>query len=292
MFGPMKTIGGKAQGFTLVELIVVIVLTGIIGVSIVVFFKPALDGYFDAQRRALLTDLADTALQRISRDVRSAVPNSIRTYSGGGATCFELLPTSTGGRYRMGPDIDDTHDPDTPLDITQQVTAFDVLSPLSSVPQANDWVVIGNQSVSDLYGTTETRAQLTADPEGGNGVREALLTVASHQFPTSYDGGRFVVVPDNGGEPAVIYVCSGTGVDANGNGTGTLFRATRGIGSALTACPAGGAVLSRRISNCSFIYDPNHGATQQSGYLWMQLELQEAGERIALVYGSHVSNVP
>lgn len=273
------------RAFTLVELIVVMVLTGIIGVSMLVFFKPTVDAYFDARRRAEMTDMADTALQRISRDVRSAVPNSLRTV---GTDCFEFLPTSAGGRYRLGADIASAAD--QPLDISQPVTAFDVLSPLNTVPAINDWVVIGNQNTNDVYAGA-TRAQLTA-VGGGNAVREAALAVGSHQFPPGYEGGRFVVVPDNGGAPAVVYVCSGAGVDAAGNGTGTLSRVTRGFSGALASCPAGGATLATRVAACNFIYDPNHGATQQSGFIWLQLELRESGESVAMAYGVHVSNVP
>ena len=274
------------RAFTLVELVVVIVLTGIIGVSMLVFFKPTIDAYFDARRRAELTDLADTALQRISRDVRSAVPNSLRT---AGTECFEFLPTSTGGRYRSGPDIVSAV-ADQPLDISQPVTAFDVLSPLSTLPAIGDWVVIGNQNTNDVYVGT-TRAQITA-VGGANAVREATLTVGSHQFPPGYEGGRFVVVPNNAGAPAVVYVCAGAGVDGAGNGTGTLSRVTRSYSAVLAACPTGGATLVTRVSACNFIYDPNHGATQQSGFISLQLELREAGESVAMAYGTHVSNVP
>lgn len=276
------------SGFTLVELIVVIVLTGIVGVSVAFFFRPAIDAYLDARRRAELTDLADTALQRMSRDVRSAVPNSIRTASGVGNTCFELLPTSTGGRYRMVADIASAVD--QPLDITQPVTAFDVLSPMNTVPAVNDWVVIGNQNTNDVY-TGATRSQITA-VGAGNAVREAALTVTSQQFPPGYDGGRFVVVPNNGGLPAMVYVCSGAGVDAAGNGTGTLTRVSRAFAGTLAACPAGGAILATRVSACVFNYAPNLGATQQSGFVELQLELREAGESVSMAYGAHVSNVP
>ena len=60
------------RGFSLVELIVVIVITGIIAGVMAVFLQNPVKGYVDAVRRADLGDTADTALRRIAR--RLALP--------------------------------------------------------------------------------------------------------------------------------------------------------------------------------------------------------------------------
>ena len=83
----------KMRGFTLVELVMVIIITGVLAAALTVFMKPAIDSYFDTRRRADLTDMADTALRRMSQDIRSAVPNSIRSVT---ASCFQLVPTIAG----------------------------------------------------------------------------------------------------------------------------------------------------------------------------------------------------
>jgi MSHA biogenesis protein MshO len=50
--------------------------------------------------------------------------------------------------------------------------------------------------------------------------------------------------------------------------------------------------LSRSEAGCTFIHDPNQGATQQGGFVWLRLELSRAGESAALAHGVHVDNVP
>ena len=281
----------RTRGFTLIELIMVIMITGIIAGSLTVFLRPAIDSYFDTRRRADLTDMADTALRRMSQDIRSAVPNSVRSVS---ATCFQLVPTITGGRYRMASDtVNDTPAPlpctpsancSAPLDVTRATTEFDVLSPMATAPAKDDWVVIGNQNSTDVY-TGTGRAQMSADPttpRTSDGLRR--IAVASTPFPSGYDGGRFVVVPN--ATTTIYYSCSG----------GILYRGTTNNFATVdsTACgtATGAAVVATDVANCTFVYNPNQGATQQSGFVWMRIELSRAGESAALAHGVHVDNTP
>jgi prepilin-type N-terminal cleavage/methylation domain-containing protein len=67
------------RGFTLVEAIIVMVLTGVLAGVMVLFIRQPVQNYVDAAGRAGLTDTADLALRRMARELRSALPNSIRT---------------------------------------------------------------------------------------------------------------------------------------------------------------------------------------------------------------------
>ena len=80
-----------------------------------------------------------------------------------------------------------------------------------------------------------------------------------------------------------------------GVGTGTLYRLTRAFNAAYPAgCPstAGAAVLATRVKSCRFVYSPTAGATQQSGFVSMQLELERNNETVSLLLGAHVMNAP
>ena len=288
------------RGFTLIELVVAIVIFSLLAATIAVFYRPAFESFLATRSRAELGAQAGQALQRMQSEVQSAVPNSIRTP---GAACFELVPTRAGGRYRRAADTVNDSGPgctpgascSAPLDTAQATTVFDVLSSLSATPAVGDFVVIDNQNPGDVYaGANRAAVSAVATPAAAFGRHR--LSVASTQFPTGYDGGRFVVVP--AAQRAVFYVCSGADgtLDGNGDGKGTLFRLMNyGFNPAYpAACPStsGGAVLATQVRSCRFVYDPSQGATQQHGFVSMQIELARRNETLSLLFGAHVLNTP
>ena len=105
----------RLAGVTLIELVVVITITGIIAVVLGTFIVRPIEGFRDTVRRAELVDAAEMALRRTARDIRRALPNSVRirdslgnvdnvTCTVPGVTCaIEMLNTVDGGRYREGP---------------------------------------------------------------------------------------------------------------------------------------------------------------------------------------------
>jgi MSHA biogenesis protein MshO len=105
----------RVTGVTLIELVVVITITGIIAVVMGTFIVRPIQGYQATVRRAELVDAAEMALRRTARDIRQALPNSVRvrdslgnvnnvTCNAAGVTCaIEMLNTVDGARYREGP---------------------------------------------------------------------------------------------------------------------------------------------------------------------------------------------
>jgi MSHA biogenesis protein MshO len=291
------------KGFTLIELIMTLAIVGICASALVAFIRPSVNAYLDVRNRSSLTADAQAATRTIAQDVRSAVPNSIRTP---GPLCVETVPTTSGGSYRTEPDsVNDTPagcsagstcsaSVDTSSSATTSV--FDVLSTLQSTPAVGDQVVINNQVASQVH-SGSNRAAITSvsTPRSTDGTLR--LGIAPTQFPLGYTDGRFVVVPASG---PVTYVCDGADgtVDANGDGKGILYRRTNyGFSPTLSSCPAsaslsGAAVVARRVKSCTFSYSPNQGATEQNGYLSIAIELTRNNETVGLVSGAHIDNAP
>ncbi|MHB1334013.1 MAG: prepilin-type N-terminal cleavage/methylation domain-containing protein [Sulfuriferula sp.] len=269
------------RGFTLIEAIIVITITGIIAGMVAVFIRAPVQGYFDSARRAELTDIADTAQRRISRDLRLALPNSVRV---NGGNYLEFLQTSGGGRYRVAPD---NSGGGNVLDFTQPTTTFDVLGPpVTKVPGEMNLVAVYNLGIPDADAYQQPAVNTSPMSTGGNTV----TLVNPFKFPFASPANRFQII-----SYPVSYVCAGVGKDASGNGTGTLTRYwsySIQPGQPTSFPPnTPSALLAKNVSNCSFTYDPQV-ITQRAGLVSAWLEVTQSNESVSLYYEVHVSNVP
>jgi MSHA biogenesis protein MshO len=289
----MRTLHKQDFGFTLVEMIIVIVITGIIGGIVAIFLKAPVQGYVDSARRAELTDIADTAMRRMARDVRTAVPNSVRVAACAG-TCVEFLPTKDGGRYRAQLRPDGTGDV---LNFGVPDGRFDIVgSPINFA--ANDYIVVGSTQSSGKPPYDQT---VTGVLRAYTGAALAQQTV--NFFNTALPvwaelpSQHFYVV--DGAQQAVTYACvtadgSACAIDPpiNGNGTCRLMRYWGyNFTGAQVNPPAGGtsAILADHVSACAIVYDL---PSQRFGLLAVRLTLTSGGESVSLYNEIHVNNAP
>ena len=276
------------RGFTLVEAIVVIVITGIIAAGVAVFIRAPVEGYVDSVARAELTDAADTALRRLSRDVNAVLPNSLR--QGPGAACIEFLPTLGGGRYRVAPRADGTGNI---LDFTQNDPSFDVLAQNGLPPTGgfgNSSVVVYNLGIpgANAYDPNDrNRAAINAGASNAG-----LITLAAaNQFPFRSPGNRFQVIQN----ASVVYYCAGN----------AIWRASRalpaGVLAAPAACPqadfAGATMLVGNVDCAQSSFAYNAAVSQRNGILALTLVLTQPASRginetISLYQEVQLDNTP
>lgn len=87
----------RAQGFTLVELIIVIVLLAIVSTISVQFIGLSTQGAIDTGARQQRSLAGVVISEQISRALRNAVPTSVRTSADG--SCIEWFPTVAASVY-------------------------------------------------------------------------------------------------------------------------------------------------------------------------------------------------
>ena len=292
----------RHHGFTLVELILVIVILGVIGGMVAVFMRGPIDAYFASARRAALTDVADTTVRRIARDVRKSLPNSVRMAVAGN-TCIEFIPTKTGGRYRADSSA-------FGLDLTTPDSIFNMLSQNSLLPAdqriaAGDLISVYNLGITgaDAYNRDNLAAVSAVTPEtAAPNVETTITLTAATRFPLSSGNQRFHVIPNS--ENVVGYACTNVGTSSAGQGTGTLSRYTVSLAAAYgqpATCPAAlpvagsgrivaVAALANNVSSCSFDYS---GADlQRNALLRIALQMTDQNESVSLYHEVHVNNTP
>ena len=131
----------KEHGFTLIEIVIVIIVVGILAVVVGLIIQGPLRASVDTGRRAELVDLAEAALTRVTREVRLSVPNSVRIATVGSSVSLEVLRSLDGGRYRGAPSNTLTLPAcgavpsGDPLEFTCPDTVFDVLGQLPRLAQ-------------------------------------------------------------------------------------------------------------------------------------------------------------
>lgn len=80
----------KSSGFTLIEMIVVIIILGVLAAGISTFVSLSTQIYTESTAREQLVSSARFAVERLNRDIRNALPNSLRLTNVN--QCLEFTP--------------------------------------------------------------------------------------------------------------------------------------------------------------------------------------------------------
>lgn len=271
----------RMQGFTLVELVMVIALAGLVAVMIATVMSRPMQGFVDQSRRATLVDLASTALNRLARDIRLAVPNSVRVGVNGE---LELLRAPVGGRYRANL-LNGV--PQDPPRCTASPCSIPFAGPLplnELVLPAGLWMVIynvggagaGNNVWPPLDAASSVISPRVTVSLAASTLQLSGAAVAGFRFRYASPQHRFYLA-----DSVVGYRCMNNQIRRG------EFNSLENAYNYDNA-----AVVVDRV-NCgasSFTYAA--GTNIRSGLVTLRLTLTDSGETITLLQQVHVDNAP
>lgn len=129
-------------GFSLVELITVIVVLALVATIGTGFIVSATESYQQTQTRAALVNTARQALERMTRQLRGAMPYSVRITNSD--NCVEFMPVAGGGIYRSPvPDASNGAPAHTAINTAPHTVDFGTA----------EYVSIGAMDSGELYGS-------------------------------------------------------------------------------------------------------------------------------------------
>jgi MSHA biogenesis protein MshO len=262
-------------GFTIVEMVVVITVVALLAAGATTFIRNPTMAYLDTELHASLTDKADLALRRMTREVRNALPNSVRVATNGVDSFVEFIPVRTAGRYRAEVGISPA---DNPLDFGLAADTFDVLGQPVSIA-AGDRLVIFNLGItgSDAYEGSNIRPLQTFGSL-------STLSFSGGAFPQASPSSRFYVV-----STATTFVCDVTNSRLLMY-SGYVMQTAQPSSIASLDALATARQLANNLTSCQISYSA--GVLQRSGIVTVYLGMAEGTARVNLMHQINVVNSP
>ncbi len=278
-------------GFTLIELVITIAVGSVVVAFMALFIVMPMNAYTAQTRRATLVDASDSALRFMARDLRSALPNSVRVATSGTVTALELLATADGARYQ---DSGPLANPALVLDFTAPDGAFATTVPFTqlTLPWTSNtyYLSIYNVGVpgANAYQMTNviTPVGTSITISAGATANQNLVTLnPAFQFAYGSPEKRVYLVSG-----PVSYLCD-TAAGTMTRYSGYSIAATQPASAAtLTAAGAASALVAANVGACQFTY--SSGTAQRNGLATLTLQITQGGESVQLLNEVQVVNAP
>ena len=143
----LSFINKRESGFTLLELIIVIIILGVMSVGISGFISLTTQTYLNVSERDDLLSSARFAVERLNREIRNAVPNSIRVSNNAAKQCIEFVPIKASTIY--------TDIPVTPDIKSEEISVVSFINinddPYTCSGTCADFAVVYPLTSSDIY---------------------------------------------------------------------------------------------------------------------------------------------
>ncbi|MEA3241517.1 MAG: prepilin-type N-terminal cleavage/methylation domain-containing protein [Pseudomonadota bacterium] len=221
-------------GFTLIEMIIVIVILGIVGLIISHIINSATRGY---QSRAAMKELQSSgrlALDYLELELRYAVPNSVRVFDENGDVPEddEPGPTLEFGRMIFGGLYDDDTSSGNDMVVVDDLSGKDFTS-------KRTWLVVYNTGPADFYAGNNSYVITDIDPVDDKWRISCATDIDfSHHDPPRY------------------YICD-SAVKVTKNGDGLIYFSGY---NPTSGAKNHGKFLCRKVESVSFVLQHSQAA--------------------------------
>jgi len=268
------------RGFTLIELIIVIIILAIVAGFSFQFVGIGARMFTTGVERLQTIEKSRFAAERVTRELRNAVPNSIRIRSSDGTQCLEFSPVRTVGTYYDAPIRPQRSDQMTLVTLSSLSTPW--------VAEPTDRIFIYATRANFIYASNAQRYAVLA--ESYDSASASASTPATHILPLVADSRFAQSSPRERayiGKQPVSFCLQNDG----------LYRVENyGWNQSQTVPPvtlSQSQLLAERLNmdNSSFLLEP--GASQRNNVINIQLEfVSRSNESIYYNQKVHIPNAP
>lgn len=280
------------RGFTLLELVFVLVIISIVGVGITSFMRASVLQYTEFVSRSQLMSHSSFIVERISREIKHAIPNSIRLRGNSAVHCVEFVPNKWATTYTKLPMQPSS---DTEIDV---VRMEDIHNNMFMPIMSTDYAFVYPMESADIYdGTRNKRQMISSCSDDGADSSCATdddsddiiqLTVAD-SFAQSSPASRLYI-----GSNAVSYCVRDN----------KMYRHTTGLTAVQTLHTTGGVLMADNIGNTLSSDPMTASATGDDPFRWYDMGLRrnaftrvllvftENEQTISFMHEVHIPNVP
>ena len=257
----------RTRGFTLIELVVVILLLGVMATYTSPFIGTGTQLYADASAREQLMSVVRFGVERLNREVRDALPGTLTASSDG--QCVTFWPLVAVSRYVALPQA--------------AGESFTFLTPMSGTVQSADYAVVYpvGMSASAPFGCSAglCTARVSSAPtlvSGESNLWSAPLTA----IPSGPFGGFAAESPGKR-----VFFARET-VSFCRNNLQQLIRTS----TVLATGSASSELMAEHLSQARFFQDLQ--SFNHNGELGINLTFTQRGETVQFSHKVEVSNVP
>ncbi len=255
-----------SKGFTLIELILVIMILGIISTGLIGFITTGVNIYKNIHYRDVLISDARFVVERLNREVRQALPNSVRLLNQSGVQCMEFAPVHLSTIYL---DV-----PVSPESADNNITVIQSSLVFESTNSTSKRVVVFPENLNDAYDVDNGKAKALQSVDTSGSPTWDVFLQSNSLFAADSPNERLYIID----QPVSFCIEGDKLYRYHGYGFNTNQQLPNNSGQLMA---------EHIVANASrFSFDPNNAM------LTIDLIFNNNNEQLVFNNGVHIANVP